>query len=364
MAPEPATPAPDVSVVVSTFERPAMLAELLDSFAALETAGATFEVIVVDDCSRDETPEVLAAEERRGRIDLRTIRHERNLRQGAGRNTGWRAARAPLVAFTDDDCVVDPGWLRSLLAHAARQPRRRDRRPDRRPPGSDAPLGPFSRTQVIHRAGPDFQTCNILYPRDLLARLDGFDAEAFPGFGGEDTDLAWRAIEAGTEVVYAADARVYHAVRRVGPIGRLKLAASWHQGVNALARHPGFRRALLEKRIFWKHDHFLLAAALVALALPARVGPIPLAPLRAGLALPYVKSLLLRGAARGHRSPRIAPAGAVFRPDRRDRAAAWSAARCATARWFSDRPRARPRVGLGAPASGRGARGCAARSAR
>jgi glycosyltransferase involved in cell wall biosynthesis len=284
--------APDASVVISTFERPEMLTELLDSLAAQDTGGATFEVIVVDDCSSDSTPAMLAAEQERGRLDLRTIRHERNLGQGAGRNTGWRAARAPLVAFTDDDCVVDPGWLRALLDHAAESPGalicgRTDARPDQ-----EALLGPFSRTQVIHRAGPDFQTCNILYARSLLARLDGFDAEAFPSFGGEDTDLAWRAIEAGADVVYADSARVYHAVRYIGPIGRLRLAASWHQGVNALARHPGLRRALLKRRIFWKENHFLLARALVGLALPARVGPIPL---RAWLAAPYVKNLLMRG---------------------------------------------------------------------
>ena len=203
------------------------------------------------------------------------------------------------MAFTDDDCIVDPGWLRALLAHAEASPGaliggRTDPRPDQ-----ESLLGPFWRTQVIHRAGPDFQTCNILYPRTLLASLDGFDAAAFPNFGGEDTDLAWRAIEAGTEVVYADDARVYHAVRHIGPLGRLKLAASWHQGVNALARHPELRNALLTKRLFWKHSHFQLACALLALVLPARLGPLPLRVLRTRLAAPYAYNLLIRGSAEG-----------------------------------------------------------------
>src|SRR4029078_560703 len=56
---------PEISVVVSTFERADMLADMLESLALQEVDAADFEVIVVDDCSHDHTPAVLATEEER-----------------------------------------------------------------------------------------------------------------------------------------------------------------------------------------------------------------------------------------------------------------------------------------------------------
>ncbi len=299
MAPSPESRAPDLSVVVSSYQRSTLLGELLDSLAAQEAERDSFEVIVVDNGSTDDTHAVLAAELERNRLDLRPVRLEQNAGAGGGRNAGWRAARAPLVAFTDDDCVADPGWVSGLLTTARENPGtliggRTDARPDQA-----HNVGPFWRTQVIHAAGPAFQTCNLLFPRAVLEQLEGFDVETYRGVGGEDTDLAWRAIEAGTEVVYADHARVYHVVGRVGPVKRLKIAARWHDGVGLFARHPGLRKEMLLKGVFWKHGHYLLLLALVAAALPSRIGPVRLRWLRFALADPYFQAVLRRGHAEG-----------------------------------------------------------------
>lgn len=99
---------PLVSVIVCTYRRPEKLAVCL---AALDrqTIRDRVEVIVVDDGPDDRTAEVA------GRHSVRLARHERNRGLAAARNTGIAAATAPIVAFTDDDCVPAEGWLEALL---------------------------------------------------------------------------------------------------------------------------------------------------------------------------------------------------------------------------------------------------------
>ena len=75
-----------------------------------QSIGAALELIVVDDGSADATAAVGHAH------GARVIRHPSTAALSAARNSGIRAARAPVVAFLDDDCVPDPRWAESLLA--------------------------------------------------------------------------------------------------------------------------------------------------------------------------------------------------------------------------------------------------------
>ncbi|MEA2352273.1 MAG: mycofactocin glycosyltransferase, partial [Thermoleophilaceae bacterium] len=91
--------------MVPTRDRAERLPVLLEALAAQTLARDRYEVVAVDDGSADDTPRVLAAAD----VD-RVVRHERSRGPAAARNSGWRAASAPLVAFTDDDCRPEPGW--------------------------------------------------------------------------------------------------------------------------------------------------------------------------------------------------------------------------------------------------------------
>jgi GT2 family glycosyltransferase len=285
---------PKVSVVFATCDRADRLAELLESLRRQTLPAREFEVIAVDDASRDETPAVLAAAIARGGLQLRCIRRERRAGPAAARNAGWRAARAPLVAFTDDDCVADPGWLDAWLRAAEAHPGavlqgRTEPRPD------ELELdGPFSRTLRVDELGPYFQTCNVAYPRELLERVGGFDEQTFTVPGGEDADLAWRAIAAGAPAAHADRARVFHAVSRLGPAGKLRVAWRWSETTKIYARHPELRRRALVHRVFWKRTHELLLRAIVAALLPRR-----LAWMRWWLAYPYLAHFRSRGRVEG-----------------------------------------------------------------
>ena len=113
---------PFASVVVPTANRSAILAGCLDSLLRQTYPGALYEVVVVDDGSRDETPQAvqaLAAD----RSDP-VIRYVPRPSGGAGaaRNAGLELARGELICFLDDDALAPPGWLAALVDGARRHP--------------------------------------------------------------------------------------------------------------------------------------------------------------------------------------------------------------------------------------------------
>jgi glycosyltransferase involved in cell wall biosynthesis len=284
---------PKVSVVFATHERAERLAELLRSLEAQTLPPDDFEVIAVDDGSRDATGEVLDAAERSSPLRLRTVRREPAAGPAVARNAGWRLAQGPLVAFTDDDCVANPGWLEAGLRGAAEYPG--SVLQGRTEPRADELhlKGVFSRTLEVPRLSQHFQTCNVFYPRELLERVGGFD-ETFSVPGGEDADLAWRVIEGGAGTAFLGDARVAHAVARIGPVGKLRVAWRWTETTKIYARHPELRRRILTHGVFWKRTHYLLARLILALLLPRR-----LRPLGWWLAYPYLAHLRGRGRVEG-----------------------------------------------------------------
>ncbi|MFL5895126.1 MAG: glycosyltransferase family 2 protein, partial [Thermoleophilaceae bacterium] len=231
---------PEASVVVATHNRRDRLAAMLESLRAQTLEPTRFEIVVVDDASSDETPALLEREAQRPGPALRVTRQELSRGPAAARNAGWRAARGGLVAFIDDDCIAAAGWLEAGLAAHAQSPGAFVQGPVGPIPHEAERRGPFTRTVTVDSLGPYYQTCNIFYPRELLERLDGFD-ETFPNPGGEDTDLAWRAIEAGVEPVWAGDAAVHHAVNRFDLEGLVQLALRWAPSMEVYLRHPKLR---------------------------------------------------------------------------------------------------------------------------
>ena len=247
------TPAaePRVSVVAATRDRPGRLAALLEALRAQTLGVPEFEVVVVDDGSEAETRRLLDDAQKRDDLALRVVRHDPPRGPGGARNAGWRAARGALVAFTDDDCRPAPAWLAAGLAAHERVPEAVVQGRTEPDPGERDRLGPFSRT--VH-----------------VERLGGFDEDFGLRPGGEDTDLAWRAIELGRPTAFCEEALVFHAVLELGALGALRDATRWSETVRVFARHPG-ARTMLDHRVFWNVWHYLLVRSLLALLLPRRL---------------------------------------------------------------------------------------------
>lgn len=263
---------PRVSVIVATHNRSGRLRDLLAALRAQKLPAGEFEVVVVDDGSTDETGAVLTEETAKGGIELTVLCREHRAGPATARDLGWRAGSAPLIVFTDDDCVPHREWLAAMLRAAAAHPGAIVQGRTEPMPWEADRAGPFSRTIDVPALDPSFQTCNIAYPRAVLERVGGFDRAAFGRSpGGEDSDLAWRAIEAGVRPTFAADAVVYHAVEDLGPIGKLRVAARWTTPMLTYVRHPELRRAHFVKGVFWKGSHYHLARALIAAVVPRRL---------------------------------------------------------------------------------------------
>ncbi|MDQ3571559.1 MAG: glycosyltransferase family 2 protein [Actinomycetota bacterium] len=284
---------PEVSVVVTTRNRADLLTELLTGLRAQTLPHDRFELVVVNDASTDRTAEVLSQELRRDELTMSVVTRTESGGAAIGREQGWRQAQAPLIAFTDDDCLPEPDWLERSLEVCRAHPGaivqgRTSPRPDQL-----SRTGPFTRTMDVQSLSAHFPTTNIFYPRVVLTAIDGFDVETYAGtVGGEDTDLAWRAIESGTEAFLAPDSHVYHAVNYLGPLGKLRVAGR-PSATLPFARFPQSREGFVHG-IFRKPVHFYLAVAILGLLAPRgwRALGIP-------LTLPYLHALYARGKIEG-----------------------------------------------------------------
>ena len=108
---------PLVSVVIACYNEEETLLRSFDEIKeTLEDLGGPFEIIFVDDLSRDRTREVLAhiAEANRD-LDIRILLHERNLGRGATVTDGFRAARGQVAGFLDVDLEVHCRYIPSLV---------------------------------------------------------------------------------------------------------------------------------------------------------------------------------------------------------------------------------------------------------
>ena len=198
---------PFMSVVVCTRNGGATLADCLS--ALQRQRRVNYEVIVIDDGSTDDVPQISARHS--------NVRYERQDHAGlsAARNLGLQLARGEVVVYTDDDCRPDEDWLWRLAAAmddpkwvAAGGPNLPP------PPRSEvercvaaAPGGPchvlLNDEEAEHLPG-----CNLAIRKSALEHIGGFD----PVFraAGDDVDVCWRLREAGGRLRFVPGAFVWH----------------------------------------------------------------------------------------------------------------------------------------------------------
>ena len=219
---------PKISVIIPTYNRASMVCECVAS--VLTTGWPKLEVIVVDDCSPDNTQEEL---KRRFGEDSRVHywRNAHNSFQAVSRNNGARAATGEYLFFLDDDNKVDPSIFTELISTFGRHPDAGlvaplavHQRPGKenviwtlgsdfsrwtsqpRDRGANLPFNPKSilETDYVTTYSPNA----FMVPRTVFDQLGGF-AEYFVAIF-EESDLGWRIIEAGYSAYVATKARTDH----------------------------------------------------------------------------------------------------------------------------------------------------------
>lgn len=196
---------PTVSVIVPARDARATIGTTLDALAGLTPIPGGFEVLVSDDGSTDGTREVALAHP----VVDRVVDAGGN-GPGAARNTAAAVATGTVFAFTDADCVPDPGWLRAALAAVEAGADLVQGRVD-----ANGPAGAFDRTVRVGQLSGLFETANLVVRREWFERVGGFEPWLSPRYSkelGEDVWLGWRLRRAGASIVFAPDALVRHAV--------------------------------------------------------------------------------------------------------------------------------------------------------
>jgi len=202
---------PFVSVIVPTLNRKELLESCLKSLYKMNYPMSNLEVIVVDGGSTDGTMQMFHNDF----PDVRFIVEKRRGRSVA-RNIGWKYAKGQIVAYTDDDCVVDENWLKILvsgfdskeigavggplfLLHQSKLIRNRFK---------GTPMGDFY-------LGDKKLSAKELITANLAVRRDVFEKNRFDEtliYDLEDIDFCRSLIATGYTSIYLPDAKVYHNI--------------------------------------------------------------------------------------------------------------------------------------------------------
>src|SRR5947209_5045058 len=237
-----------VSAVVPTYQRPDLLNRCLGALLAQDLDPSAYEVIVADDAASPETEQLVAKWSELAQAALRYVPVTGRHGPAAARNAGWRAARGEVIAFTDDDTVPDPGWLRAgaaALGAGADAAWGRIHMPLPDPPTD------YERNEAgLERA--EFATANCFCRRAALEAVGGFD-ERFAMAWREDADLFFSLLEAGRKVVQVPEALVVHPVRPA-PWG-VSLRQQRKSLFNALLykKHPALYRRRIQAAPPWQY---------------------------------------------------------------------------------------------------------------
>jgi GT2 family glycosyltransferase len=255
-----------VTVVVCTRDRAEQLARCLDALRRLEHDD--LEILIVDNAPADDATERLVTARAAADPRLRYVREERPGLSRA-RNRGLREARAGIVAFTDDDVLVDPLWAAALARGFARDPQvacvtglvataslglPEERYFDARVSwASSCEQRVFSAVRtagdsVLHpfAAGAFGTGANMAFRADVLRALGGFDeclGAGSPAAGGEDLDAFLRVLLEGFRLSFEPASLVWHEHRAAaGDLDRQMF--DYGKGLTAyLFKHATSRRS-------------------------------------------------------------------------------------------------------------------------
>lgn len=256
----------DISIIIATYNRAALLKETLESLLDVEHSGLAYEIIVVDNNSNDNTAEVVNKySEKNSNIKL-----VKEIRQGLSfaRNKGIDVSKGDILIFLDDDVEVAEGWLKAIIEPF--------KEPDvwcvggRVVPHGDINIPDWLPLELRFLVGIlDYGTHEkILVGRekpaggnlavrriafDMLGKFDtniGRQGEKL--LGGEEVDLYYNILKSKKKIVYCPKALAYHKIKN-------KLNREY---ILSYAYWLGVSEAYIEKKYFKTKFYIKLARSL------------------------------------------------------------------------------------------------------
>lgn len=217
------------SIIIPTYNRPQPLTNCLQSLANLDYPDNRFEVIVVDDGSKISLDTVVKPFQ--NQLNL-TLISQSNTGPATARNTGANLAKGQYLAFTDDDCSLDPNWLSALentfskIPNALLGGKTINALPDN--PYSTASQLLIDYIYDYYNLNSSqaefFASNNFAVSRELFNQVGQFDLN-FPLAAAEDREFCDRWLFSGYSLYYVPQAIIYHS-------HDLNLPKFWRQHFN------------------------------------------------------------------------------------------------------------------------------------
>lgn len=257
-----------ISIVVPTYNRPALLDRCLAALTSQLVDTTHYEIIVVDDGPHQATQ--LVVKKWRQRMEITGPRIAYLPSDGphgpaAARNRGWQHASGELIAFTDDDTIPYRDWLaRGLAAFdgSVQAAWGRIVMPiDHKPTDYER--------DAKNLENAEFVTANCFCLKSLLVELGGFD-ERFRLAWREDADLYFRLLQSNARIAHVPDAVVEHPIRPA-PWG-VSLSQQKKVQFDALLfkKHRELYRKKIRPHARW--DYYAVTICLAALPVAAMLG--------------------------------------------------------------------------------------------
>lgn len=238
----------NISVIVPTYRRPDLLARCLTALLHQSAPAQTYEIVVCDDGPSAQVKDLVLEFSALGHKPplIRYIAVTATQGPAGARNAGWRAARAPIIAFTDDDTIPDAGWLEAGLQAMEE--------------GAAAAVGrivmplPENPSDYENDAArlqqAEFVTANCFVRREALAMVGGFD-EGFTLAWREDSDLHFSLLKNGCRIISAPQAIVTHPLRPAHFAAGLAMQKKVMFDVLLYRKHPELYRQRIRKAPPW-----------------------------------------------------------------------------------------------------------------
>jgi GT2 family glycosyltransferase len=267
---------PFVTIVVPIYNRRVWVQEVLETLEKQTYPRERYEVIVVDNGSRDGSWEFVQEKVTTTSIQMRCYRNDDPVKvPAASRNFGIKKANGDLVGFTDSDCQADPNWIREMVSAFEDGVGIVE---GRTIPVPSDPAPPLCRIKVIDGSRSLFDTCNIMYRKAALLKVGGFARDfyenGYPRYYGEDLDLGYRVKESGYKVAFAPKAIIMHHSQPQTFLQWFKEPRLVYICPYIARKHPSARVELLFARYFLSPSTATFDLGLVATGLAAAVHPL------------------------------------------------------------------------------------------